>query len=348
MTDEYESYERKVQLTGGTTYTVSLPKTWANERSLEIGDSVTLHPRDERLVLTRPSAETDHRTVTVPAARHAPAGIARLVAAAYVSGADTVCVEGSPDRQARAAIREAVSGFIGLEIAEETERTVVVRTMLDVADLPPERTLDRMRDRTLEMHEAAVAAALDADGPAGRRVADEDDTVDRLFGLLAREFHRSLVAVPAPVDGTLTPFDHYTVARQLERVADHAGKIADAAATVETPPPEAVANDLDQLAADARDVVRLSVTETLGGCEPRALGAVVTEADALRAETKRLDRELYDRGLADGYVLATVLDSITRTIEYGVNVAEAGLRVALRTDDMVDDTTGDTAVDAVD
>ncbi|WP_435161309.1 PhoU domain-containing protein [Halorubrum sp. SY-15] len=344
MTDEYETYERKVQLTGGTTYTVSLPKTWANEHSLEIGDAVTLHPRSDRLVLTRESGEPDQRTVTVSAGRHAPAGIARLVAAAYVSGADTVHVEGSPDRQARAAIREAVGGFVGLEIAEETERTVTARTMLDVADLPPERTLDRMRDRTLEMHEAAMAAVLEGDGEAGRRVAGEDDTVDRLFGLLAREFHRSLVAVPAPVDGTLTPFDHYTVARQLERVADHAGKIADAATTVETPPPVSVADDLERLAADAREVVRLSVTETLGGCEPRALGAVVTEADALRTETRRVDRELYDRGLADGYVLATVLDSITRTIEYGVNVAEAGLRVALRADDTVDGA----AVDDVD
>ncbi len=341
MTDEYETYERKVQLTGGTTYTVSLPKTWANEHSLEIGDAVTLHPRNDRLILTRQSDRSDQRTVTVSAGRHAPAGIARLVAAAYVSGADTVHVEGSPDRQARAAIREAVGGFVGLEIAEETERTVTIRTMLDVADLPPERTLDRMRDRTLEMHEAAMAAVLDGDGEAGRRVAGEDDTVDRLFGLLAREFHRSLVAVPAPVDGTLTPFDHYTVARQLERVADHAGKIADAATTVETPPPVSVADDLERLAADAREVVRLSVTETLGGCEPQALGAVVTEADALRTETKRVDRELYDRGLADGYVLATVLDSITRTIEYGVNVAEAGLRVALRVDDVADGTTID-------
>ena len=337
MTGEYETYERKVQLTGGTTYTVSLPKTWANERSLEIGDSVRLHPRGERLVLTRPNAETSHRTVTVSAGRYAPAGIARLVAAAYVSGADTVRVEGSPDRQARTAVRETVGGFIGLEIAEETERAVVARTMLDVADLPPERTLDRMLDRTLEMHEKAIAAALAADGSAGRRVADEDDTVDRLFGLLAREFHRSLVAVPAPAGDTLTPFDHYTVARQLERVADHAGKIADAAATVETPPPEPVADQLDRLASEAREVVQQSVTETLGGCEPRALGVIVTEADALRTETKRIDRELYDRGLADGYVLATVLDSITRTVEYGVNVAEAGLRVALRTDEAADD-----------
>lgn len=37
-----------------------------------------------------------------------------------------------------------------------------------------------------------------------------------------------------------------------------------------------------------------------------------------------------NRELADGYALTTVLDSITRTAEYGVNIAEAGLQATLR------------------
>lgn len=332
MTDD-QAYERKVQLTGGTTYTVSLPKEWASTQSLEIGDTVTLRPRGGRLVLTQPGATDETRAVTVAAGKHTPEGIGRLVSAAYVSGADTVRVTGAPDRDARAAVRDAIGGLIGIEIAEETEREVIAQTMLDITDLPPERTVRRMRDRTMEMHETAVSAALAGDGDTGRTVAGRDDTVDRLFGLLAREFHRSVSTVPAGGDGTLTPFDYYAVARQLERVADHAGKIADTAETVETPPPESVSTELAQVAADAREMLDRAVTETLSDCDPGSLGAIITDADAVRAETKRIDKELYSRGLADGYVLATVLDSITRTTEYGVNVADAGLRAALRESD---------------
>jgi len=43
-----------------------------------------------------------------------------------------------------------------------------------------------------------------------------------------------------------------------------------------------------------------------------------------------IDQDLYDRDLTDGYALATVVDSLTRTTEYGRNVAEAGLRASLR------------------
>ncbi|MFC5135567.1 MULTISPECIES: phosphate signaling complex PhoU family protein [Haloferacaceae] len=331
MNNGTDPYERKVQLTGGTTYTISLPKGWANDRSLDTGDTLNLYPRGGRLLLARPETEERRQTVSISAARHDPAGIERLVAAAYVAGADVVRVDGSPARAERAAVRNAVAGLVGIEIAEETTETVVARTMLDVGDLPPSRTLERMADRTLTMHEEAVAAALAGDGEAGDRVREQDDDVDRLFGLLSREFQRSLVEVPAVADG-LTPFDHYAVARQLERVADHAEKIAESADAIGEPPSDPVAADLDRLAADARAAVERAFSETIGECDPRALGAIVAEVDDLVEEIRRVDRALYERDLADGYVLATVLDSITRTAEYGVNVAEVGLRAALRGD----------------
>lgn len=331
MSNGTDPFERKLQLTGGTTYTVSIPKGWAKDRSLDTGDTLHLYPRGDRLLLARPETGGNHRTVSISAARHDPAGIERLVAAGYVAGADVVRVDGSPERAERAAVRDAVAGLVGIEIAEETAETVVARTMLDVTDLPPSRTLRRMADRTLTMHEEAVTAALAGDTEAGKRVREQDDDVDRLFGLLSREFQRSLVEVPPAADG-LTPFDHYAVARQLERVADHAEKIAEAATAIEEPPSEAVAVDVDRLASEARTAVERAFAETVGECDPRALGATVADTDDLVEEIRRVDRALYERDLADGYVLATVLDSIRRTAEYGVNVAEAGLRAALRGD----------------
>ncbi len=332
MSDRSDAYERKVQLTGGTTYTVSLPKGWANDRSLEVGDCLRLRPRGDRLLLTRPGTGGDRRTVTVSAARYPPTGIERIVVAAYVAGANVVRVEGSPDRAARVAVRDAVAGLVGIEVAEETDVAVAARTMLDAGDLPPERTLTQMENRALTMHEEAMTAALAGDGEIGRRVADQDDTVDRLFGLLAREFQRSLVDVRGDAGDGLTAFDHYTVARQLERIADHAEKIAAAAGTIGGRPADPVAADLDRLAADARGIVRRAFSEVVDDCDPRVLGAIVVDAEAVLEGTERVDRELYERELTDGYVLATVLDSVTRTVEYGVNVADTGLRAALRSD----------------
>lgn len=331
MTDTDGPYERKIQLTGGTTLTVSLPKAWARAQGLDAGDHVRLHPRGNRLLVTQSDDDETERTVTVSAHRYDPSRLGRIVTAAYVAGARTIRIEGRPNRATRELVRSAVAGLVGVEVASETETAVVVRTMLDVEDLSPAQTLAQMESVTLSAHEAAVEAALAGDGESGHRIANQDDTIDRLFGLVAREFHRSLVDVTGDGAGDgLTTFDGYTVARQLERIGDHAEKIGRAADRIDEEPPPAVASDLDELAVDARRVVRDAVSGTLTGRDPDTLCSVLADGEAVVEAAAGIDRDLYDRDLSDGYALATVVDSLTRTAEYGRNIAEAGLRASLR------------------
>lgn len=334
MTDLDGPYERKIQLTGGTTYTVSLPKPWAKAQGVDVGDRVRLYPRGDRLLVAPADTGSAGETVTVSAARYDPEQVGQIVVAAYVAGATTVRIGGFPDRTVREAVRDAAAGLVGVEVAAESDSEVVVRTMLDVADLSPAQTLAQLESVTLSIHEAAVDAVLSADGEAGRRVAARDDSVDRLFGLVAREFQRSLVDVTGDRAGDgLTTFDHYTVARQLERVGDHAEKIAGVAERIDTEPPDDLTAELSGLAADARGVVRRALSETMNGRDPGALTAILSDGSSVADATTTLDERLYDRELRDGYALATVLDSVTRTAEYGRNIAEAGLRASLRNAD---------------
>ena len=48
---------RKVQVTGGSTYTVSLPKSWATDQGIEAGSEVEFYPEEGSLFLT-PRTET--------------------------------------------------------------------------------------------------------------------------------------------------------------------------------------------------------------------------------------------------------------------------------------------------
>ncbi len=323
--------QRKVQVTGGSTYTVSLPKDWAGEQEIEAGSTVHLYSRDDRLLVSKGEYDSEKRSVTIRSNSREPEDLARSVAAAYIAGCEEIRVEGMLDNDQRRAIRDAVTGLVGIEIHEEGESFIVGRTMLDVGDLSPEQTLVQMELTALSMHQDAVDAVLEGDAEKGMRVARQDDDVDRLFGLICREFQRSLVNVGVPMraDG-LTKFEYYTAARQLERIADHAEKIAEVAERAETPPPDGIAEGFDELSERSRELVRRSVTGLLEGKDTDELGSIVVDADALADEAEHLDRELYESGAEDGYLFGTVLDSIVRTSEYGVNVAEAGLQVAMR------------------
>ena len=325
------SYERKIQLTGGTTLTVSLPKAWARAHDIDAGDHVLLHPRGDRLLVRRSTDEDAGRTVTVAAHRYDPRRLRRIVIAAYVAGATEIRIEGRPDRDVRSAIRAAAGGLVGVEVASETDAAVIVRTMLDVEDLSPVQTLAQMESMTLTAHTEATDAALAADGEAGRRIVGQDDTIDRLFGLIAREFHRSLIDVTGDrTDEAIAAFDAYTIARQLERIGDHAEKIGGVADRIDEQPPDDVAAELRTLATDARGVVRDALSATVSDRDPDTLCSVLADGEAVVEAASELDRTLYDRDLADGYALATLLDSLTRTAEYGRNIAEAGLHASLR------------------
>lgn len=331
MADDSMPIERKVQLTGGSTYTVSLPKEWASRHSIAPGTTVQIFSRRDWLVLTRAQTDTDRRSVTIAAGGRNPKALALHVAAAYVAGCEEVRVEGVLTSAHRRAVRDAVSGLVGIEIHEETDESIVARTMLDVADLSPDQTLAQMELTTLTMHQEAIDAVVAGDSETARRVQRQDDDVDRLFGLICREFQRSLVDVRVSQGGNgLTTFEYYTAARQLERVADHAEKIAGIAERIEETPPEDVTAELDALGQQARELVRSALSGLLEGEDPNKLGAVVADAETVLEDASALDRELYERELTDGYLLGTVVDSIVRTAEYGVNIAEASLQVAMR------------------
>lgn len=330
MEDGTNPIERKIQLTGGSTYTVSLPKEWAKRQEIESGSTVHCYPREDRLIVTRASDANVSRTVRIDGASRRPDELERAVASAYVSGCEAVRIEGVATGDERRRIRSAVDGLVGFEIDEESDGTVLARAMLETGDLPPERVLMQIEMTTLSMHEDAIDAVLGVDAGTADDVRTMDATVDRLFALLSRRFQRSLVDVGdvSGADG-LTPFDYYTAARQLERIADHAEKIAGAVDRIESPIDESLAVRIRTLGKRSRDIVREALSGFFEGDRTR-LQSVVDDADAVLRGLAELDRELYELGPADGYPFGIVLDSLVRTTEYGVNVAEAGLRAEMR------------------
>jgi len=117
-------------------------------------------------------------------------------------------------------------------------------------------------------------------------------------------------------------------ARQLERVADHAEKIANIADRLERAPPEDVAEALAAHGAEAREIVDDSLEGLLG--DGPALTTIIARSDELLEDIEILDQRLYEADLVDSYLLGVVLDSIARTAQYGSNVAEAGIQAHYR------------------
>jgi phosphate uptake regulator len=332
MNDDSATVERKVQLTGGSTYTVSLPKEWAGRQGIEPGTTVHLHVQGDRLVMTRGQGPDEQsRETTIDATAGEPPTLRLSVAAAYIAGCEEVHVTNLHDSRKRRAVTRAIRRFVGFEVMTEDETGLSARTMLDVADLSPAQTLAQIERTALDMHTESLEALVSADGNLGGQVAEQDDTVDRLFALVSRGFQRSLVDPSVTTDGERSPFEYYMAARQLERIADHAEKMATLAGRLSGPPPEDIAETFQTLGDRSRSLVRRALAGLLESGDDAELGAVVADVETLLADLAALDERLYERGLSDGYLLGLVVDSLVRTTEYGLNIAEAGMQTRHRT-----------------
>ncbi|MFB6135026.1 MAG: PhoU domain-containing protein [Halanaeroarchaeum sp.] len=328
---------RKVQVTGGSTFTVSIPKEWARRQDLEAGDEVGFHPDSESLLLT-PTPDDSTAEGTIDITDLAGDELRRAVMTMYVSGFDRIELTGTPIASSqRRIVRNATQSLVGLEVLEETGDRVVVRDLLDSSELSIHTAVSRMRLISLSMLSDAVAALQRGDHDLAREVVERDDDVDRLWFVVSRIFRSSLRSPQVANQIGLSreaSFDYHSSARQLERVADHAAKISHVAQEVEGEIPVEVLDRLKTLHQDAEEIVDTAM-EALFAEDPDEATGLANDARAevssIGAEARSIDELLRDLEPRQAQQIGLVVDSLSRSADYGGNIAETALQRAAPT-----------------
>ena len=325
---------RKVQLSGGTTYTVSLPKYWATEHGIKAGSVLALHPKSDGslLVDARKDGETVDRSTEVSFSTDNESEIRQRIRAAYMVGVDSLVLvdrSGHPDDR-RQLVERALAGLPGFEVLETTTTRTRLQNLVEADNVNVRKTTLRLRLMTLAMHRDAVTAVVDGDAELARQVVERDAEVDKLFAMVMRYFRRSLMDLTEVEKLGCSRdelFEYYYTARQLERVADHAVKIARFTFDPEAFFPEGYASTLSDLGKVARGVVDDATDVILTEAGISAANDALADRDCVIKRIDDLDRDLYEcDDPGEAYVLGLLLDSLRRTAEYGANAAEAGLQ----------------------
>lgn len=223
---------RKLQLIGGgTTYAISLPKTWVEGCGLKAGDEMMLEPRpDGSLVLVAPrrvSLKEPERTLDVDG--QAPEEILRGIIGLYLNGFSTASLRYGP-RSAQVAQRgvaEACTRLHGLQVVDEAPGRITLQDLSDPRDFNMEKGLRRMHLLAHQMLSIAGRRPLDADALAD--IQRHEAELDRLHTLLLKQ-HNVLLRRGDLGPGAAIPASdalaHMFVAQFLERVGDYARRIA--------------------------------------------------------------------------------------------------------------------------
>jgi phosphate uptake regulator len=328
---------RKVQVTGGSTYTVSIPKDWATANGVSAGSQVEFYPEGDSLFLT-PKREDERTEGTLDIASLSGDELTRAVMTMYVSGFDIIALEADRiTNDQRRTIRQATQGLVGLEVLEETGDRVVIRDLLDSSELSIHNAVTRMRLITLSMFEDAMEALSENDDDLARDVIQRDDDVDRLYMVVSRIF-RATLRTPKATEELGLPrevcFDYHSSARQIERIADHATKIAHLTLELEDAAPEELVESLFSLYEQAAEVIDDAMEALFADDSAEA----TRRANRTRERVQQIDEDargidelLRDLDPARAQLLGLIVDSVSRAADYGGNIAETALQKAAPT-----------------
>lgn len=328
---------RKIQSVGGGTYTVSIPKEWADAQGITAGDTVELHRHIDGIIAVQaPECErTAPARITVHLTREETDEIERTIRAAYATGTKTVRLENPETFTAEQTdiLQGVARNLTGVSVSETSPTEITVKTMLEAGEISVVQSVRQLRFVVLSMHRDATG--LLAQGGGSPTANDQDDQADRLSAMITRSFSRAirrLDEVDALGVTRAELFELWETTRELERVGDHAEAIATAGAVAGEEFDRETVTEIQSLGETTREIVSDAVGVLIEDAGVETAQAVLDTREQIREEIATVeDRTGTD---ASGRAVGPILNRLRRTAEHGGNIAEIGLKRAIRTGEL--------------
>jgi len=220
---------RRVQRTGGGSFSVTLPKSWAQRLGVREGSMISLIVNEDgslRLVPEGVQAKPAAAEIVV----RDSSTVTRDIIGGYLLGFDTIVAESSSPftSEALRSLRQTVRRLVGAEIVEEFPQKVVVKVLLDPRAVAPEIVLRREAALVHRMIIDSVNALVESNVPLAKAVSERDEEVDRQYFTLVRMIRSAIRSPDIGREGTLSRLrllDLRLAARLLEDSGDEASSL---------------------------------------------------------------------------------------------------------------------------
>jgi len=339
MVEESDSETRKIQLTGKSTFIVSLPKKWVQGMKLKPGSQVVLSKQSEASLLLTPKEfvrpEKASEASIIVARTDDPDAIMRKIVALYLVGYNLIRIKTKEERITslhRSFVKDLTrKKLVGTEIISDSQTEMVLQILLSYPELSVESALRRMCFIAASMHEDAMQALKDLNKELAKDVIALDDEVDRFSLYIIRQLKAAVQSERVLKDiGLSNPRDclgYRVIAKSVERIADHAVKIAENALSLDEKIDEPILRKMSAMSIFARSVFDDSI-KSLYKKDYALADAVVAktktiasmESEAIRAMSKKIEA-------GEMSTARIIMESIRRTAEYASDIAEIVLNL---------------------
>ncbi|MDD2778168.1 MAG: phosphate uptake regulator PhoU [Methanocellales archaeon] len=331
--------KRKVQMTGGSTLTISLPISWAREVGISQGDEVNLCWQEDKSILLTAKPKKKQgmsRAVIKLFPGEKPEDILRLLIAHYLVGYDIIDLISQKwfNTQDRKWIKDTVrQRLIGLEVVEESGEELILQSLLNYEDLNLEKAIQRM-SRIIKSIQKDSIRALQGDIALARDVIQRDDEVDRFYLLIVRQLKAALrdpeLAKKIGIRGPRDCMGYRLIIKSMERIADHAEKIARDAIQIGYLNPE-IYTEISGVSELAQNVFDISL-ESLSKRDLKTANRAIAESKETANLATMISNRIFKTSLSitEQICLSSVLESLRRMAEYGEGIAEIVINMVVK------------------
>ncbi len=324
---------RKIQLTGKSSYTVSLPKTWAKQVGLREQSQVGIStlPDGSLRVTPSDSVKPQGRGIFNIEGLFDDA-LARQMIAIYIAGYDTFELRAPQIRSdQRMTIRDMSYRLIGMEIVEETAKSVVIQDFISPNELKIKKSIRRMHLIIESMLADATKSLIKNDMDLANDVILRDRDVDRHYLLVLKRLQAMLktpFAGASDINANQS-LEYYLTAVSLERIADHASRIARCVLTLAggSVPTETLDN-ISEASKLSNDIMQLAM-DALSELDPKLAEKAIDTKSSQIPVLRRVEAMALDLDVHTALPLNSIVTSIDRVADYSINIAEVAINLAV-------------------
>lgn len=224
---------RKVYVSGGSTYVISLPKKWVKKSNLKAGDSLVVTEQDGSLLIETSIAEKESQVKEIKISQLTSSeALERMIIAIYLVGYDTIKIK--LDRKDhllyRESIRRILDYLIGIEIVEDTNDAMTLEIMVDYKRMSTIQILQRMYAINRSMLLDLGKALKNSDTGLAKDVTIREKEIDRLYFLVVRQLKSAVehqqIAEKLGIEHQRDCLGYRIAVKALERIADHIENMA--------------------------------------------------------------------------------------------------------------------------
>ena len=317
---------RKLQLTGGSSLAITLPKKWVDHFGLKSKDTVVIYSQKSGSLIIQPARYKEQLLKTVLKIDGLTKDmLTRELIAHYISGSDEVTIKSKKiTRDRRNRIREILQSLIGYEIIDESSEEVFIKNIFDATKFPIIQNVEKMFVIVKSMFNDAIKAITQNNNPLASDVIDRDFEIDKLRLAIMRQFYALIQGRVYDEEIGLSQADtnyYEHVATQLERIADHAVKIARTVITADKKSESLVSSRLKNIVKKILPLLEYS-EEAVRELD-KTLAHIILEKNPEIERTLLLDRDV------KSFEEMIVVDSLDRLRGYVMNIAEITIDQAI-------------------